>query len=72
MDVPKTWNLELPQQLFTGRLQALGVGVGWLIGWLHSIERYLVRVGVGKPLLAHCIGWLPPYPSVMPASPWKF
>ena len=62
MDVPKTWNLELPQQLFTGRLQALGVGVGWLIGWLHSIERYLVRVGVGKPLLAHCIGWLPPYP----------
>ena len=48
---PKTWILELPQQLFTGRLQALGVGVGWLIGWLHSIERYLVRVGVGKPLL---------------------
>ena len=69
---PKTWNLELPQQLFTGRLQALGVGVGWLIGWLHSIERYLVRVGVGKPLLAHCIGWLPRYPSVMPASHWKF
>ena len=25
----------------------------------------MLGVGVGKPLLAHCIGWLPPYPSVI-------